>query len=726
MNAKNELVTGLALICLSLAVAGWTPTDLVYFTNIERQRDGSRVPFPPEQEIVGRIRSNDTLLFSSGARYFSTFFSAQDTYLVAGDGQPELHGDVHLGMDSLHLGNVSRYIRNNANPYITDQNGRFMTWIKLRGDAGIDIFQYPLGSVRNESGYQYLPVPNWQSIFVDGQCEIEGTLTGSLTIGSSGDMWLIDDVRYTRANDHTGDFNENDRTIGMLALVSERNIIIDDNNRNGKANGVEVDRNNWNRHSIVITAAVVAPNGSFTFEHQNNDWEMYQGPTPDERGWVFMKGCLIQNRRGLLHTSNHEGTGYELALSYDSRFERRPPVSFQDDREVRLWGHFDRLELDSMHVYYVGEAEINDLTILPEHHLIFHSSSRLIVRRTLNILGREEAPVQLHMIPNQDDDGELIFTGRGRNSIKIEHAIIEEGLNVDLTSDSISIANSVFGGRFELSGNFDLTHSTLESGISLGRPGHGSIKRCLLFDGLEVANYGWDLNVDNNTIVRARSEGIRLESGARVRIVNNIITGSRDGIVCDGNEPPEVGYNLLFDIQRRPYYGCEAGEGALSVDPLFISPRREDYHLQETSPCIDAGDPDSPRDPDGTRADIGAFWYEQGLAVGDPPFNSPPASRGGKDAALSAAPNPFNSSTVIRFQSAQSAVRLSIYDLSGRKVFSTVSPPRLTASGGAADYRKSAEGISFTWDASSYPAGIYFARLDDNGKAVILKLMLVR
>jgi len=31
------------------------------------------------------------------------------------------------------------------------------------------------------------------------------------------------------------------------------------------------------------------------------------------------------------------------------------------------------------------------------------------------------------------------------------------------------------------------------------------------------------------------------------------------------------------------------------------------------SPCIDAGDPTSPLDPDGTIADMGAFYYAQGL-----------------------------------------------------------------------------------------------------------------
>ncbi len=36
-----------------------------------------------------------------------------------------------------------------------------------------------------------------------------------------------------------------------------------------------------------------------------------------------------------------------------------------------------------------------------------------------------------------------------------------------------------------------------------------------------------------------------------------------------------------------------------------------DFHLQAGSPCIDTGDPNSPPDPDGTPADMGAFYFHQ-------------------------------------------------------------------------------------------------------------------
>ena len=56
--------------------------------------------------------------------------------------------------------------------------------------------------------------------------------------------------------------------------------------------------------------------------------------------------------------------------------------------------------------------------------------------------------------------------------------------------------------------------------------------------------------------------------------------------------------------------GGWTGTGNIDQDPLFWSPLAPDVHLQELSPCIDAGDPASPLDPDGSRADMGAHPYD--------------------------------------------------------------------------------------------------------------------
>ncbi len=53
------------------------------------------------------------------------------------------------------------------------------------------------------------------------------------------------------------------------------------------------------------------------------------------------------------------------------------------------------------------------------------------------------------------------------------------------------------------------------------------------------------------------------------------------------------------------------GPGNINDDPMFVDPAAGDFHLQEGSPCIDTGSPTSPNDPDGTPADMGAYYFPQ-------------------------------------------------------------------------------------------------------------------
>ena len=47
----------------------------------------------------------------------------------------------------------------------------------------------------------------------------------------------------------------------------------------------------------------------------------------------------------------------------------------------------------------------------------------------------------------------------------------------------------------------------------------------------------------------------------------------------------------------------------IQMDPFFVNPSEDNYHLLPNSPCINAGDPSSGFDPDGTIVDIGAYYY---------------------------------------------------------------------------------------------------------------------
>jgi len=61
--------------------------------------------------------------------------------------------------------------------------------------------------------------------------------------------------------------------------------------------------------------------------------------------------------------------------------------------------------------------------------------------------------------------------------------------------------------------------------------------------------------------------------------------------------------------------GCvlNRGEGNIGADPIFVGPYNQDFYLRWHSPCIDVGDP-SLTDPDGTRSDMGALYFNQDVA----------------------------------------------------------------------------------------------------------------
>jgi len=56
------------------------------------------------------------------------------------------------------------------------------------------------------------------------------------------------------------------------------------------------------------------------------------------------------------------------------------------------------------------------------------------------------------------------------------------------------------------------------------------------------------------------------------------------------------------------------GLGNINAYPAFVDTAHDDYRLLWGSPCIDAGHPDW-LDPDGTRAEMGAFYYDQSVMV---------------------------------------------------------------------------------------------------------------
>ena len=152
----------------------------------------------------------------------------------------------------------------------------------------------------------------------------------------------------------------------------------------------------------------------------------------------------------------------------------------------------------------------------------------------------------------------------------------------------------------------------------------------------------------------AAGGAIFVHAAANPVIVNTIIEGTVQGGAIHITASPNASFTYMdfynnsggnFTGLPRPGMGvlCAVNQNGDSCDmymniylnPQFVDPVIGDYHLQANSPCIDAGDPARPLDPDSTIADIGALYFDQSssppLVVTLTPHNPPiliPASGG--------------------------------------------------------------------------------------------------
>ena len=88
----------------------------------------------------------------------------------------------------------------------------------------------------------------------------------------------------------------------------------------------------------------------------------------------------------------------------------------------------------------------------------------------------------------------------------------------------------------------------------------------------------------------------------------------RKRIVVDGVSADLFEVNQPFAIARETLKEL----GGFRGDERFrMAGEDSAFFLTENSPCIDAGDPSSPPDPDSTIADIGAFYFDQTQVIED-------------------------------------------------------------------------------------------------------------
>lgn len=229
-----------------------------------------------------------------------------------------------------------------------------------------------------------------------------------------------------------------------------------------------------------------------------------------------------------------------------------------------------------------------------------------------------------------------VGTGPGSVTTEVSNNIIENN-QVGISSD--------FGDKSFVINN---TFSNNDEAISLWVSAGPTIIKNIIFNTITYAisgDFTDSMFIENNLVVVGENNGISLvnESGefkkAPIRnntisanpwhavlsvtfsneIKNNILTDGSCGVHAHRHSGyscnPQVSYNDLWN-NIQPYCTENGASidtslgGNIYLDPMFVG--GNDYHLQYSSPCIDAGDPNI-KDPDSSRSDIGCYggrWGE--------------------------------------------------------------------------------------------------------------------
>ncbi len=286
-----------------------------------------------------------------------------------------------------------------------------------------------------------------------------------------------------------------------------------------------------------------------------------------------------------------------------------------------------------------------------------------------------------------------------RNNIISGNQNMDIGAGIKIFGDSIVITQNIIkdnevyqyfgkGGGLYLKGTATITYNQFIHNVAVGGPAGadgagGGIFKIGVNDTLGsftcinnntfVSNEAWAYDYQEGSGGAIFVQGFLDQENDTLMLKNNIFAYNyTDGLgnAIRANSTDSLyfcwDYNCLYG---NDIYGFDQGIHDVLDDPMFVDTSCNNYNLQPDSPCIDAGDPDSPLDPDSTRADIGALFYDQTVDIDDYSEPSNPYSF----ELYQNYPNPFNAQTIISYNlPRQSVVSLNIFSITGQLVKSII------------------------------------------------------
>jgi hypothetical protein len=298
--------------------------NYMYLTDLETTIFGERISFWGQDTLWGRVHSNDQFAMMGHPVFYGLVTTSQSSFYQGPGFNPNFVNYAPVfNVPPVEVPDEATVVRNCAGGcgFTFHGEGLYNHRLVFEEDGEYKIYRWEIGTPFDPSAIiQMGPTVGVDAMFFYGPLELTGRLYGQMTVGASGDIRLIDDIIYV---DSAPNGLVNPDSPHVLGIVSESNIVVGNTWENGRGNSAQGT-------DIIINAAMLALGESFTFEDQNDVWELYQGPTPDDRGAIRLWGSVVQKRRGYVHRSNHQSTGYGKDYHYDERFDVMPPPCYPD------------------------------------------------------------------------------------------------------------------------------------------------------------------------------------------------------------------------------------------------------------------------------------------------------------------------------------------------------------------------------------------------------------
>ena len=278
-----------------------------------------------------------------------------------------------------------------------------------------------------------------------------------------------------------------------------------------------------------------------------------------------------------------------------------------------------------------------------------------------------------------DDKGSVVTFESGEDStalitgftIKKCYVISQNGGGIYCINSSPTISYNIIDSNvvdFGMGGGIYMENSSAKVTRNYIKNNSGNYN----FRGAAIVCNGGEPFIAYNLIHDNRGDvpsGITALNSARATSMNNTIVNNKSGnygfgLVCRDSSTINVVNTIIWahspqsidivdpkgtvNITYSNIEGGWSGMGNIDINPAVVNTSNFNYNLQFGSPCIDTGDPNSPNDLDGTRADMGAFYYDQSTGLNHSSFLI-------SELNIKAYPNPFKTSTTIEFENKNKA-----------------------------------------------------------------------